>query len=185
MKKVLIATAAGMLCFFISCKDSSSTSSTSSSTDDVQKNIDNNNKVIKAIETGDSATINSLIADDAVDHMGPNGQPITGGANVRHMLIDMHNHMKDLKMDIITTAGNADYIFTYSRMSGTASDAAMGMPAGTKMDQTGVDVVKVKDGKMTEHWGFVDPAAMMKQMQGMPKMDPGMKDKMPDSAKKM
>ena len=124
----------------------------------------------------------SGIADDAVDHMGPHGQPITGGANIRRMLTDMHNHMKDMKFDIITTAGNADYVFTYSTFTGTTADSIMGEPAGTKMNEQGVDMVKIKDGKIVEHWGFVDPAAMMMHMEGMgmPKMD-----KMQDSPKKM
>lgn len=187
MKKVLFAAATGLLCFLISCKDSGSSSSTTTTTDVTQKNIESNGKVMKAIETGDAATIDSLIADDAVDHMGPNMQPVNGGTNIRHMLTDMHNHMKDLKFDIITTAGNNDYVFTYSRMSGTATDSMMGMPAGTRMDEEGVDVVKVKDGKMVEHWGFVDPAAMMKHMQNMAPMPGNTPTNMPpkDTAKKM
>lgn len=187
MKKVLFAATTVLLCCVYSCKDSGSSSSTTTATTDVtQKNIESNGRVMKAIETGDSATIDSLIADDAVDHMTPNGAPMTGGANIRHMLTDMHNHMKDLKFDIISTAGNNDYVFTYSRVSGTATDSTMGMPAGTKMDEEGVDVVKVKDGKMVEHWGFVDPAAMMKRMQSMAPMPGNMShDKMKDTAKKM
>lgn len=178
MKKILITAATGLLCFFISCKNSGS----SPTSDETQKNLDANTRVMKAIETGDSATIDSLIADDAVDHMGPNGQEIKGGSNIKRMLVDMHNHVKDLKFDIISEAANGDYVFTFSNISGTMLDSSMGMPAGTKMDEKNVDVVKVKDGKMTEHWGFVDPAAMMKHMQEMPAMPP-MDHKM-DSTKK-
>lgn len=166
MKKILFG--ATMLCFFISCKDSATTDTAASS--DNAKNIENNNKVMKAIETGDSAVINNLIASDAVDHMGPMGD-MKGTDSVRHMLIDMHNHVKDFKMDIIKTAAVDDYIFTLSNMSGTMADGSWGMPAGSKMDDKGVDVVRIKDGKMVEHWGFVDPAAMMKHMQSMPPMD--------------
>ena len=179
MKKILIAAATGLLCFFISCKDAG----TSSTSDEAQKNSDANNRVMKAIETGDSLTIDSLIADDAVDHMGPNGQEVNGGDKIKHMLIDMHNHMKDIKFDIISTAANGDYVFTLSNFSGTMTDSTMGMAAGTKMDEKTVDVVRVKDGKMEEHWGFVDPAAMMKHMQETPAM-PLMDHKM-DTTKKM
>ena len=179
MKKILIAAAAGLLCFLISCKDAGP----SSTSDETQKNLDANNRVMKAIETGDSVTIDSLIADDAVDHMGPNGQEVNGGDKIKHMLIDMHNHVKDMKFDIISSAANGDYVFTLSNISGTMTDASMGMPAGTKMDEKTVDVVKVKDGKMTEHWGFVDPAAMMKHMQEMPAM-PQMDHKMDTTQKK-
>lgn len=183
MKKLLFA-ATLMLCLFISCNDSSTTSTTDNSN---EKNLENNRKVMKAIETGDSATINGLIADDAVDHQGSNNMDIKGGDSVRHWLADLHNHMKDLKFDVITDAANNDYIFTLSTFKGTCTDASMGMPAGTKMNQKTVDVVKVnKDGKMTEHWGFVDPKDMMSMMGGDHGTDHPMENKMEpkDSIKK-
>lgn len=178
MKKILFTAATAMFCLLISCKDSSTTSTTDSSSN--EKNLENNRKVMKAIETGDSSVINSLIADDAVDHQGPNGIEIKGGDNIKHMLTDMHNHMKDLKLDLITDAANGDYIFSLSTFKGTCTDASMGMPAGTQMNEKTVDVVKVnKDGKMTEHWGFVDANEMMKHMKDMPPMDNGkMENKM-------
>jgi hypothetical protein len=98
MKKNLALAVTGLLCLFISCKDSGATSMT----DVNQKNLDINAKIIKAIETGDATTINSLIADDVVDHMGPNGKEIKGGDNLKPMLIDMHNHIKDMKFEVIT-----------------------------------------------------------------------------------
>ena len=62
------------------------------------------------------------------------------------------------------------------------------MPAGSALDEKGVDVIKLnKDGQMIEHWGFVDPAAMMKHMQEMGgnKMEGGKMDKMAaDSTRK-
>jgi predicted ester cyclase len=166
MKKFLFTAATGMLCFFISCKDSTSTTSSSNSSQN-DSNLANSRKVMKAIETGDSATINALIADDAVDHAGPNGQDVKGGDSVKHMLIDIHNHMKDMKLDVIADAANGDYIFSLTTFKGTCTDGNMGMPAGTQMNERGVEVAKVKDGKMVEHWTFVDQNEMMKHMQDM------------------
>ncbi|HVT85125.1 MAG TPA: hypothetical protein VHD35_07965 [Chitinophagaceae bacterium] len=40
----------------------------------------------------------------------------------------------------------------------------MGMPAGTKYDMTAIEVTKMKDGKATEHWEFMQPSEMMKMM---------------------
>jgi predicted SnoaL-like aldol condensation-catalyzing enzyme len=59
-------------------------------------------------------------------------------------------------------------------VTGTANDNSMGMTAGNKMDDKSVDVVKIKDGKMVEHWGFVDWQQMMKMM---PKPMGDMKEK--------
>lgn len=164
MKKLLFTAATAMLFFMISCKDTGTSSTTASTSDNAKNdsNLANNRKVMKAIETGDSSVINSLIADDAVDHQGPNGQDVKGGDSVKHMLADMHNHIKDLKFDVKTDAANGDYIFSMARMTGTTTDASMGMPPGTKVDMLGSDVIKVKDGKMVEHWGFIDANEMMK-----------------------
>jgi predicted SnoaL-like aldol condensation-catalyzing enzyme len=177
MKKILFTSATAMLCFFISCTDTATTSTADNSQN--EKNLDNNRKVYKAIETGDASTIDTLIANDAVDHQGPNGTDIKGGDSIRHMLADMHNHVKDLKLEVIADAANGDYIFSMAHMSGTTNDAWMGMPAGMKMDEKGVDVIRIKDGKMVEHWGFVDPNEMMKHMKEMP-----MENKMSDSTMK-
>ncbi|HEV7620711.1 MAG TPA: ester cyclase [Flavisolibacter sp.] len=118
---------------------------------------------MKAIETGDSSKIN--IASDAVDHNGgPQGRELKGDS-IKWYLADMHNHFGDLKFVIINDASDGDYVYSYTRMTGTTKDASMGIPAGTKLDMKGVDVLKFKDGKLSEHWGYMDPNDMMKMMQ--------------------
>lgn len=160
---------------FIACTNPSSNSSGgmagNSDSSQTQTNLAKNRSIYKALETGDAKVIDSLIADDAVDHQGPNGNEIKGGDSIKHVLIDMHNHVKDLSFSVTTEAANDDYIFTLVHMTGTTSDNSFGMPAGSKMDNNSVDVVKIKNGKMIEHWGFVDPNEMMKAMQHMPASD--------------
>jgi len=184
MKKILFCTLAGSFCFLISCNDSGTSGSDNSQN---AKNLENNRKVVKAIETGDAAVIDSFITSDAIDHQGPNGTDVKGTDSVRHMLIEMHNHVSDLKFDIIADAANGDKIFCLSTMTGTLKDGSWGLPAGTKLNEKGVDIIQFnKDGKMTEHWGFVDPNTMMKHMQEMQggKMENKMEEKK-DTSKKM
>lgn len=160
MKKIFLPLAALLAVVMTSCNNSE-TSATGTSTKDSstvsveQENLEKNRSIYKAIETGDSATIKSLIADDAVDHQGPQGD-LKGGDNIVHMLTDMHNHVKNLSFDIVSDAARGDYVFTMVNVKGTAADNTMGMPAGSSMDSKQTDVVKVKDGKMVEHWGFLD-----------------------------
>ncbi len=56
-------------------------------------------------------------------------------------------------------------------MRGTTNDASMGIPAGTEMDMTGIDLVRIKDGKAVEHWGFTQGRDMMKMMSHGPKYE--------------
>lgn len=178
MKKYLFLMI-GAASLFSACNNSGTGTSAETKTDSSgsveQQNMMKNRSVYKAIETGDSATIHNLIADDAVDHQGPKGTEVKGGAEITHMLTDIHNHVKDLKFDVISDAAKGDYIFSMVQMSGTMTDNAWGMPAGTKMNSKSVDVIRVKNGKMVEHWGFLDPRDMQQAGSNMPMDSTGKK----------
>ena len=77
----------------------------------------------------------------------------------------------------MANATDGDYNFDLNRTTGTTINEFMGMPANTQLDMTGVDVVKIKNGKAVEHWAYVDPKDMMKMMEMM-KMPPGNGNKM-------
>lgn len=187
MKKFFCLTGISVLFSLMSCTDSStktSTDGTSSTTSEADRNKANNRAVMKAIETGDSTVIDTLIASDAVDHAGPNMTEMKGDS-IKWMLRNMHNDISDLKIDVIADAADGDYVFTLSKMTGTTKTASMGMPPNTKMDMTGVDVVKFKDGKAAEHWSYMDPKDMMKMMPpGGDKMSGKMDDRMRDTTMK-
>jgi predicted SnoaL-like aldol condensation-catalyzing enzyme len=165
MKKILSGLSVAVF-FLISCNNPASTTAPGSTSSQNETNIANNLKIYKAIETGDVSSIDTLIASDAVDHEGPNGTEIKGRDSIVKMLGDMHNHIKDIKADVVTSAGNGDYVFTLVHFTGTAIDSSMGM-AGKSIDERGVDVVKFKNNKMTEHWGFTDDAQVNKEMMEM------------------
>lgn len=172
MKKFFLPLATILAFTIFACNNPGSpsvdtTSKNSSSDSTLQQNLEKNRSVYKAIENGDSATIKSLISDDAVDHQGPNGHELKGDEIV-HMLTDMHNHVKGLSFDIVTDAARGDYVFTMLNVKGTATDNTMGMKPGSSMDSKQVDVIKIKDGKMVEHWGFLDWQDVMKM--GQPPM---------------
>lgn len=162
MKKMFLS--AGILALIFSCNNASNTGDTQQSRD--EKNLDNNKKVYTAIETGNTAAIDSLIADDAVDHDGPDGREIKGKDSILHMLGDIHNHVKNIKLDVTASAAKGDYIFTMVHVTGSI-DSSVGVPA-RKIDENGVDVVKLNNAdKMIDHWGFTDDQQVMKEMMDM------------------
>lgn len=56
------------------------------------------------------------------------------------------------------------------------------MPVGKDMDDTCVDVMKIKDGEATDHWGFM---SMKSVMEMMPSADKKMSPMMDSTHKKM
>jgi steroid delta-isomerase-like uncharacterized protein len=165
MKKILFLISTAFILFTTSCKNESSTSTTK----EPSKNEAAVKEVYKAMETGDMSKLDSLIANDCVDHNGgPMGHEMKGRDSIKRMFAAMHSSVPDLKMETKEMSSEGDYVFSWMHMTGTSGanpDPMMGMPANTKMDMTGVDIIKFNsDGKATDHWGYMDPNDMMKMM---------------------
>ncbi len=175
MKKILFLLTA--MAVFISCNENSGspTVATTNETNEGAnhaKNTEQVKEVYRAIETGDVSKLDSFIAEDFVDHNGnPDGSDIKGRDSVKKMLSQIHTFFEDgLKMDFISDALSSDGSYHYStvRMKGKAKANPWGMPVGSEVDDTSVDVVKLRDGVATEHWGFMsmgDFNEIMKMMQ--------------------
>jgi len=174
MKKVLFLLTA--MAVIISCNDNSGTKvdSTNETNEETNhaKNTDNVKAVYTAIETGDVSKLDSFIAEDFVDHNGnADGSDIKGRDSVKKMLSQMHTYFEDgMKMEFISDATSSDGSYHYStvRMKGKAKANPWGIPVGSEVDDTNVDVVKLRDGMATEHWGFMsmgDFNEIMKMMQ--------------------
>ena len=169
MKKVLFTTPIALVWFFVSCSSpSSSTPSTpvADSTSQAEKNTANDKAVWKGIETGDMSVMDSIVADDVVDHSGMMGE-IKGRDSVKKMLSDIHNHITNIKFESIAAATEGDYHFALTRLTGTTKDATMGMPANTPVDRISVGVVRLVNGKIKDHWMYVDSKEMMQMMEKM------------------
>jgi predicted SnoaL-like aldol condensation-catalyzing enzyme len=171
MKKVFFTAFAGLACFLISCTNTATKPAAGTSiSSQAEKNAANSMAVYKGIEKGDLSAMDSFVATDCVDHTGSMKGEVSGRDNIKKNLADIHNHIANLKFDIIAegTSTDGDYHFALTRMTGTCTDTMMGRPANTPLNETSIDVVKLVDGKAKEHWEFVDPKEMMKMMAKMP-----------------
>lgn len=159
MKKVSIMLAIVACIIFVSCKsDSGGMSATA------KKNMEVNEAITKAYESGDFSKMSDHIAADAVDHSGDQGD-ITGLENIVAEMKKYHEMAPDMKSTNTKIMADDEYVITWSKSSGTMN--------GQKMEMTGVDIAKFKDGKAVEHWMYMDPKDMMKMMPPAtePKMD--------------
>lgn len=152
MKKSAFAAPAIFCLFLIACNDNNDSGN--------DKNLSASRDIYKGIESGDTTKLSS-IASDAVDHAGPMGGEVTNGDSIKGMLSQIHNHIKDLKIDIINDAASGDYVYTWSKWTGTALDSSMGFSPNQPFNTSGVDVVKFRDGKAVEHWSFIDQKDVM------------------------
>ena len=176
MKKALLAIA----CIFmlLSCNDAAKnqdgvgTPADNNTNEQAKYNSQNTREVYRAIETGDVSKLDSFISKDIVDHEGNNGKDVVGLDSLKYHLAKMHTYFDGLKMEMLSegTSSDGNYHFALARMTGKSKENPFGMPAGIDVDNTFVDVVKIKDGKATDHWGFMSMKDMQEMMShGAPK----------------
>jgi len=112
----------------------------------------------------DEAAVN--VSPAFVDHIMMEGQK-PGLEGVRDLFKTMWKAFPDLKQDIIELIVNEDgtRVCALVRMYGTHKGEFMGMPAtNNKIDVPASDIILLKEGKITDHWGFIDTETFMKQL---------------------
>lgn len=147
--------------YSLSCSEKKSETTTTSST--TQKNLSATKEINKAIESGDVSKLDDYIDANVVDHASPLGD-VKGIDSIKAMLAKIHTMGTNMKMESIKTLADDEYVFEWMRLTGTTATADLGMPIGTNYDINAVQVSKFKDGKVIEHWEFMQPADMAKMM---------------------
>jgi len=170
MKKFFFVAFAGLLCTCNSCTSKTDTATSGNSDkEQQQKNIAASDVVTNAFQTGDVSGLDSVVADDFVDHTDQGDKK--GRDSLKAMVNMIRANFKDMKTEKLGDAASGDYVYSWMRYSGT-SDGSMGMPKGP-YSMSAIELAKFKDGKAVEHWSFMDMRDMMKMMPQPPmnKMD--------------
>jgi len=155
MKKIMFASAMALACFTISCNDPKTPCVEDAA---VTKAKADNAAIYTAMETGDVSKLKDLIAKDAVDHNGNmDGSDIVGVDSIVAMMSKMHTCFEPgAKFTITSQAMSGDLLYTMTDFKGkTSATPGPGMPPNTEMNWKSVDVTKMKDGKISDHWGFM------------------------------
>ncbi|MFL5808197.1 MAG: ester cyclase [Flavisolibacter sp.] len=161
MKKLVFAA----MFVAVSCCSYGQKSSMSST---AQKNLATARAVAKMFETGDYSKVGDYIATDAVDHAGMQGD-VKGLDSIKANFNQMGAMMGNFKNEVIREVADDEYTFQWLKETSTAKTDAMGMKAGQTVTMNAVEVSRFSNGKIAEHWTFVNWSDAMKMMQ------PGMK----------
>ena len=129
-------------------------------------------EAMNAFDHGDADALDSLTAPDYIEHQVDTMHTKSRGlAAVKEIFQAFHKAIPDLKTTINAVAVAGDTVMVYDISRGTLTDTLMGMPPTHNMISfPGVDIFLVKNGKITEHWGFADMNAMQQMMMPMDNM---------------
>lgn len=114
--------------------------------------------------TGDATVVDAVCSPDLVTHQF--GLAGSGAAAIEHVkaaVVDVHRAVPDISFTIEDSAQQGDTIWVRVHAHGTATGPFFGPPSGRPVDFTVIDVARVVDGRIVEHWGVPDRFAMLAQ----------------------
>jgi predicted ester cyclase len=113
---------------------------------------------------GNDAVADELCSPDLVEHQF--GLAATGARaveNLKRAMRSLHASVPDVTFTIEDSVEAGDTIWVRARATGTASGPLLGPPSGLPVDITVIDVARVVDGRIVEHWGVPDRFALLTQ----------------------
>ena len=114
--------------------------------------------------TGDDTIVDELCSADLVEHQfGLAGRGAEAVEHVKAAIRDVHRMAPDLRFTIEDAVEGGDTIWVRVRGRGTATGPFFGPPSGRPLDFTVIDVARVVDGRIVEHWGVPDRFAVLAQ----------------------
>ena len=119
-------------------------------------------------QAGDIDAAGLMMADDFVDHAPWPGHPATW-EGFQAGTIEMRAAFPDLAVEPIKMVEEDDKVAVVVRISGTHHGEFMGNKgSGRAFEIEGVDILRVQDGKLAEHWGVMDSGKMLAQLRISP-----------------
>ncbi|RSS56918.1 ester cyclase [Streptomyces sp. WAC01280] len=117
---------------------------------------------------GDFALFDELFADDFLDHTPQPGRtPDKAGA--RELYRVLREAFPDFRADIHWQAADGNLVTTYKTYHGTHRGEFFGIaPTGRSIRFDTVDAMRVRDGKISEHWGVANLFSLMQQLGALP-----------------
>lgn len=109
------------------------------------------------------AMIDSLISPDYIEHYNDAGYPPTR-EGFKQSMTDLFTSFPDVHINVNLIMADTSFAICHYTMTGTNTGSIMGAPNGKQISIEGVDIMKFKNHKGIEHWGYNQELKMMQQM---------------------
>jgi steroid delta-isomerase-like uncharacterized protein len=121
---------------------------------------------------GNAALADELIAPDLVEHT-PFPAPTPGLEGHKQVLAMFRSAFPDLKVTVDDVIAEGDLTYLNWHGDGTHTGEMMGIPAtGKTVHVTGMDILRLENGKIKERWAEISAFALMMQLGVIPAPPP-------------
>ena len=120
---------------------------------------------LEVFSQGRLEVVDEICAPDVVEHAElPPGIP-AGREGIKAIASELRKGFPDLNYRIDLQIAEGDFVSGYVTVTGTHKGEVFGMPAtGKRAEWAESHIVKMVNGKITEHWGLVDQMGMLRQL---------------------
>lgn len=129
-------------------------------------------KINRLWNNGEISITGDIITSDFVRYE-PGSDPVVGPQGLSKDIIDLRQRFPDLVITFEENIFDGNTMVVHWRFRGTnlGQDRETGMEAtGKKVDYKGVDVLHIKDGKISKDYAYFDQVTLLQQLGLMPEM---------------
>jgi len=118
---------------------------------------------------GNTGAIDQLTASNFIEHNDlPPGLP-SGREGVKAMLTMLHGAFPDFHATIDDIVAEGDRVVVRATWDGTQKGEFLGIPAsGKHFTIPVIDIMRIGDSKVMEHWSVIDRLGMIEQLGTVP-----------------
>ncbi len=115
--------------------------------------------------------LDRIIAQNAISHTPMLRSNLTVSENYRTLYSSLRTAFPDMQIQIEEVISQGDRAVVRYRLKGTHTGEFMGMRASNlPIDVVGIDMIKIQNGQVVEHWGLVDTVALLRQLEVLPEL---------------
>jgi steroid delta-isomerase-like uncharacterized protein len=110
--------------------------------------------------------IDSIFAEDFVDHMASSGGLYLGGMEgLKRGYATFLNAFPDLHVTVEDMIAEGDKVVAYKTLSGTHRGTHLEIPpTGKRVQYQILSIYRIKNGKIAEYWGLQDEISLKRQL---------------------
>ena len=110
--------------------------------------------------------IDSIFAEDFVDHMASSGGLYLGGMEgLKRGYATFLNAFPDVHVTVEDMIAEGDKVVAYKTVAGTHRGTHLGIPpTGKRVQWQNIGIYRIKNGKIAEYWGLLDEMSLIRQL---------------------
>ncbi len=110
--------------------------------------------------------LESIFAEDFVDHMASSGGLYLGGMDgLKRGYATFLNAFPDLHVTVEDMIAEGDKVVAYKTVTGTHRGTHLGIPpTGKRVQWQNVGIYCIKNGKIAEYWGLLDEMSLFRHL---------------------